>query len=82
MSDTIDINGTARSYILQRADTKPAPLVIVLHGNTQTGAALVARTSWPEVARRERFGVVFPDGLNRAWADLRPGTQTRRPRPA
>ena len=31
----------------------------------------MTRTSWPHVAKRERFGVVFPDGLNRAWADLR-----------
>jgi polyhydroxybutyrate depolymerase len=75
LSDTIDINGIARTYIVQRADTKPAPLVIVLHGNTQTGAAMVERTSWPAVARREHFGVVFPDGLNRAWADLRPNTK-------
>jgi polyhydroxybutyrate depolymerase len=75
LSDTIDINGVARTYILQRSDTRPAPLVIVLHGNTQTGAAMVARTSWPAVARREHFGVVFPDGLNRAWADLRPSTK-------
>jgi polyhydroxybutyrate depolymerase len=75
LSDTIDINGVARTYMIQRTDTKPAPLVIVLHGNTQTGAAMVARTSWPAVAKREHFGVVFPDGLNRAWADLRPRTK-------
>jgi polyhydroxybutyrate depolymerase len=51
---------------------KPAPLVIVLHGNTQTGADMAMRTSWPAMATREHFGVVFPDGLNRAWADFRP----------
>ena len=72
LSDTIDINGIARTYSIQRSDTKPAPLVIVLHGNTQTGSAMAARTSWPAVAKREHFGVVFPDGLNRAWADFRP----------
>jgi polyhydroxybutyrate depolymerase len=75
LSDTIDINGMVRTYSIQRSDTKPAPLVIVLHGNTQTGADIVARTSWPAVAKREHFGVVFPDGLNRAWADLRPDTK-------
>lgn len=74
LSDTIDINGVARTYIVQFADKKPAPLVIVLHGNTQTGNDMVTRTSWPAVARREHFGAVFPDGLNRAWADLRPDT--------
>jgi polyhydroxybutyrate depolymerase len=50
---------------------KPAPLVIVLHGNTQTGADMASRTSWPAVAKREHFTIVFPDGLRRAWADLR-----------
>ena len=71
LSDTIGVNGVARTYTAQLPAAKPAPLVIVLHGNTQTGADMVTRTSWPAVAKRERFGVVFPDGLNRAWADLR-----------
>jgi polyhydroxybutyrate depolymerase len=70
--ETIDVNGTTRTFIAQLPPTKPAPLVIVLHGNTQTGTDMVVRTSWPRVAKREQFAVVFPDGLNRAWADLRP----------
>jgi hypothetical protein len=74
LADSIDINGVTRSYTVQLAATKPAPLVIVLHGNTRTGADMISRTSWPAVAKREGFGVVFPDGLNRAWADLRPDT--------
>jgi polyhydroxybutyrate depolymerase len=78
LSDTINIGGVTRSFVAQLPDTKPAPLVIVLHGNTQTGADMMTRTSWPAVAKRERFGVVFPDGLNRAWADLRLATATRR----
>lgn len=45
--------------------------MIVLHGNTQTGADMASRTSWPAVAKREHFTIVFPDGLRRAWADLR-----------
>ncbi|HTB03965.1 MAG TPA: PHB depolymerase family esterase [Bradyrhizobium sp.] len=75
MADTIDVNGVTRSFIVQLAEAKPAPLVIVLHGNTQTGADMAKWTSWPAVAKREGFGVVFPDGLNRAWADLRPLTK-------
>jgi len=71
--ETIDVNGTTRTFLAQLPGTKPAPLVIVLHGNTETGADMVARTSWPRVAKREQFAVLFPDGLNRAWADLRPG---------
>jgi polyhydroxybutyrate depolymerase len=72
LSDTIAINGVTRTFIAQLADAKPAPLVIILHGNTQTGADMASRTSWPAMAKRERFGVLFPDGLNRAWADYRP----------
>ncbi len=74
-ADTLDVGGVTRTYTAQLADTKPAPLVIILHGNTQTGADMAERTSWPQVAKREHFGVVFPDGLNRAWADLRPSSK-------
>jgi polyhydroxybutyrate depolymerase len=71
-SDTIGINGVARTFTAHLPDSRPAPLVIVLHGNTQTGADMASRTSWPALAKREHFGVVFPDGRNRAWADYRP----------
>jgi len=74
-AETVEIGGVTRTYLTQFADVKPAPLVIVLHGNTQTGADIKARTSWAPVASRERFGVIFPDGLNHAWADLRPETK-------
>ena len=71
-AETITVNGAKRTFSTRLADVKPAPLVIVLHGNTQTGADMASRTSWPAVAGREHFTVVFPDGLKRAWADLRP----------
>jgi polyhydroxybutyrate depolymerase len=81
-ADALDIGGVSRTFTAQLPDNKPAPLVIVLHGNSQTGADMAARTSWPQVAKREGFGVVFPDGLNRAWADLRPaGKRTGRAPP-
>lgn len=70
-ADTIDVNGLKRSYSAQLPAKKPAPLVIVLHGKTQRGADMIARTAWPQVAKREGFAVVFPDGLNHAWADAR-----------
>lgn len=70
-ADTIDVNGTLRSYTAQLAAKKPAPLVVVLHGKTQRGADMVARTAWPQVAKREGLAVVFPDGLKHAWADAR-----------
>jgi hypothetical protein len=70
-AETLNIGGVTRTFTAQFADARPAPLVIVLHGNTQTGADMATRTSWPAVAKRERFSIVLPDGLNRAWADLR-----------
>jgi len=74
-AETIDIGGATRTYLTQFPDNKPAPLVVVMHGNTQSGADIKARTAWPLVAKREGFGVIFPDGLNHAWADLRPDTK-------
>jgi polyhydroxybutyrate depolymerase len=71
-AEQIDIGGVTRTFTAQLPDNRPAPLVIVLHGNMQTGADMASRTSWPGIAKREGIGVVFPDGLNRAWADLRP----------
>jgi polyhydroxybutyrate depolymerase len=72
LADSITVGGVTRTFTAQLPDTKGAPLVIVLHGNTQTGEDMITRTAWPAVAKRERFGVVFPDGVNRAWADSRP----------
>lgn len=69
--DVIDVKGVTRTYVAQLPARKPAPLVIVLHGKTQRGADMIARTAWPQVAKREGFAVVFPDGLNQAWADAR-----------
>jgi polyhydroxybutyrate depolymerase len=71
-AETITIDGKPRSFTSQLPDRKPAPLVIVLHGNTQTGVDMITRTAWPAVAQHEGFAVVFPDGLNHSWADLRP----------
>jgi polyhydroxybutyrate depolymerase len=71
LADSITISGVTRTFTAVLPATRPAPLVIVLHGNTQSGEDIVTRTSWPGVAKREKFGVVFPDGLNRAWADSR-----------
>ncbi|AMA60728.1 polyhydroxybutyrate depolymerase [Bradyrhizobium sp. CCGE-LA001] len=70
-ADTIDVSGVKRSYTAQLPAKKPAPLVIVLHGKTQRGADMITRTAWPQIAKREGLAVVFPDGLNNAWADAR-----------
>ena len=71
-ADELRIDGTTRTYTaIVPAHAHAVPLVLVLHGNTQQGRDVRARTSWAAVAAREHFAVVFPDGLHRAWADLR-----------
>jgi polyhydroxybutyrate depolymerase len=71
LAESFSIGGTERTYTAIVPDNKPAPLVLVLHGNTQQGIDMQTRSSWPQLARREGIVAVFPDGLNRAWADLR-----------
>src|SRR5436190_663670 len=70
-AEMLEAGGVKRTYTMTVPKTTPAPLVLVLHGNTQQGHDMETRTSWPQVAKREGFIAVFPDGLNRAWADLR-----------
>ncbi|MFN3310633.1 MAG: alpha/beta hydrolase family esterase [Thermomonas sp.] len=82
-SATLSVDGTPRSYLMQRPSQQPAPLVLVLHGNAQQGRDILEHTSWPDVARRAGFVLVAPDGLNRGWADLRSDAEVagRRPPP-
>jgi polyhydroxybutyrate depolymerase len=74
-AETISIAGVTRSFTVALPPVRPAPLVIVLHGAAQSGADMMTRTAWPQVAREGHFGVVFPDGLGHGWADLRPNTR-------
>src|SRR3954467_5676055 len=76
-ADTIDIDGVKRSYTVQLPAKQLVPLVVVLHGKTQRGADMMTRTAWPQVAKREGFGVVFPECLTHASA-----AQTRTQREA
>jgi len=70
-AETLVIDGVPRTYELRTPQQHAAPLVLVLHGNTEQGRNILEHTTWPEVARREGFVLVAPDGLNRAWADFR-----------
>lgn len=71
-AESLTVNGQKRTYnTVNLRPGQAAPLVVVLHGNRQQGEDVEARSRWPELAAREGFGLVFPDGLNKAWADLR-----------
>ncbi|MBO4161166.1 polyhydroxybutyrate depolymerase [Micromonospora sp. MMS20-R2-23] len=69
---TITVDGRERSYRLYRpasADLSgPVPLVVMLHGAAGTGEQAEQAYGWTAQADRDGFLVLFPDGLNRAWA--------------
>ena len=44
------------------SQTKPVPLIVLLHGSGRTGNSLVEK--WKDLARREQFIIVGPDALN------------------
>lgn len=71
----ISVNGEQRSYRLfipPNVTRVPVPLVVGLHGAVQSAAEFEADFGMNSVARRERFAVVYPEGINRVWDDARP----------
>ncbi|MEM8776187.1 MAG: alpha/beta fold hydrolase [Pseudomonadota bacterium] len=54
--------------------SKPAPVVIVLHGFLATSRLMRRATAFDEVAEREGFVVVYPNGRFRGWNDGRAPT--------
>lgn len=53
----------------------PLPLVVALHGGGGTGARLAWRIGLSELADREGFVAVYPDGIRGRWNDGRLGRE-------
>ena len=47
------------------------PLLLVLHGSGGTGVGTITLTHMNDLADKENFIAVYPDGLNKGWADGR-----------
>ncbi|MBM4226109.1 MAG: phospholipase, partial [Gammaproteobacteria bacterium] len=56
---------------------KPLPLVIALHGGGGQGKGIVKLTGLNELADRNNFIVVYPDGIERNWNDGRSTVRRR-----
>ncbi len=54
-------------------DDSPLPLVIMLHGSGGNSATSIQTTRLHEIAERDGFFVLYPDGLDFVWNDD-PGT--------
>jgi polyhydroxybutyrate depolymerase len=71
----IDVRGQFRTYSLYVPasvnESKPAPLVIALHGGLGQGRTMAALSGFSQLADREGFLVAYPDGLRRHWRDGR-----------
>lgn len=79
LEGSITSGGIERTFLYRvpatlDAASKPWPLVIALHGRGGTGAGQEALSHLSDVADREGFIVVYPDGVEKSWADGRPGS--------
>jgi polyhydroxybutyrate depolymerase len=75
ISRRVDVHGQARTYSLyvpaNASESKPAALVIALHGGLGQGSSMAALSGFSQLADREGFLVAYPDGLRRRWRDGR-----------
>ncbi|MGY1801647.1 alpha/beta hydrolase family esterase [Blastococcus sp. SYSU D00922] len=69
-SQRLVVDGLERSYRAYRPAELPAagaPLVLVLHGGGGSATQAEVAFGWTELAEREGFVVVHPEGVRRAW---------------
>lgn len=69
ISENIDVNGTSRNMLVYAPADLPenAPLLISLHGMNQDAAYQQGQAAWENIAKTEKFVVVYPNGINKAW---------------
>ena len=71
----ISVGGLDRSYLVQPAPgvrgAGRLPVVVLLHGGTQSAEDIWRETSLPTLGAREGFLVVAPEALDRHWNDVR-----------
>ncbi|MDB5967631.1 MAG: Polyhydroxybutyrate depolymerase [Hydrocarboniphaga sp.] len=68
--------GLQRSYLVQipGGASAPMPIVVILHGGTETAEDAWKQTSLPTLGARERFIVAAPQGVDKHWNDGRGST--------
>jgi len=75
---SIVVDGLERFYFLHLPAnynaSKPAPLVLALHGRLGTGEGQQRLSHFDKVSDEHGFLVAYPDGFERSWADGRGGT--------
>jgi polyhydroxybutyrate depolymerase len=77
-SGTLESGGIVRAYqvhVPARKASQTLPLVLVLHGGRGDGAGMRSLTGMDSSADTAGFIVVYPDGLQKQWADGRGATE-------
>lgn len=75
----LTIDGQKRSALMARpAPSGPRPTIIMLHGAGRTARDIAHETRLAELATREGWVAVFPEGRGSRWNFLPPGRETAR----
>jgi polyhydroxybutyrate depolymerase len=65
-------DGLKRIYLAQMpAGQGPFPIILLLHGGTQSAENVWSQTSLPTLAARDKYILLAPDGVNNQWNDGR-----------
>lgn len=71
VNSSIVHGGVTRTFVYYKPSSwttgSHMPLLILLHGLTQTGAGVMDITQFNQIAEQNNFIVVYPDGINYAW---------------
>lgn len=71
INDSISVNGVNRTYVYYTPSgwnlNQELPLLIVLHGLTQTGFGIMEITNFNQLAEENNFIVCYPDGMNNSF---------------
>ena len=71
-SDSLKIDGIARTFSYKKSLSNNAPLIFVLHGSGGNGKEMSARTSkLLAISDTENMLLVYPDGYKRYWNECR-----------
>jgi polyhydroxybutyrate depolymerase len=70
---SIVVGGRQRSFLLYTPAgvSGGEPLLIALHGRLGTGVGMEKLTHFEAIAEREKFLLIYPDGVRKSWNDGR-----------
>lgn len=78
---SITYKGYTRTFLIHQPEKgrndRPCPLVVILHGGGGEGRRMIRFTRFNDLADREGFIAVYPDGVERQWNDGRSIEQSK-----